>query len=56
MAIWNVGRGRRRSWLARASVVMMMDEGEIVELGPPEQIFGKPESPRTAEFLRRVLH
>jgi len=39
-----------------ADRVMMMDEGEIVELGPPEQIFGKPESPRTAEFLRRVLH
>ncbi len=39
-----------------ADRVMMMDEGEIVELGPPEQIFSKPESPRTAEFLRRVLH
>jgi polar amino acid transport system ATP-binding protein len=39
-----------------ADRVMMMDEGEIVELAPPEQIFGKPESPRTAEFLRRVLH
>ena len=39
-----------------ADRVMMMDAGEIVELGPPEQIFGKPESPRTAEFLRRVLH
>ena len=39
-----------------ADRVMMMDEGEIVELAPPEQIFAKPESPRTAEFLRRVLH
>lgn len=39
-----------------ADRVMMMDEGELVELAPPEQIFGKPESPRTAEFLRRVLH
>jgi ABC-type polar amino acid transport system ATPase subunit len=39
-----------------ADRVMMMDAGEIVELAPPAQIFGKPESPRTAEFLRRVLH
>jgi polar amino acid transport system ATP-binding protein len=39
-----------------ADRVMMMDEGEIVELAPPEQIFGKPDTPRTAEFLRRVLH
>ena len=39
-----------------ADRVMMMDDGEIVELAPPEQIFSKPESPRTAEFLRRVLH
>ncbi|WP_149537702.1 amino acid ABC transporter ATP-binding protein [Siccirubricoccus phaeus] len=39
-----------------ADRVMMMDRGEIVELGPPSQIFGAPESPRTAEFLRRVLH
>ena len=39
-----------------ADRVMMMDAGEIVELAPPEQIFSKPKSPRTAEFLRRVLH
>jgi general L-amino acid transport system ATP-binding protein len=39
-----------------ADRVMMMDAGEIVELAPPERIFSKPESPRTAEFLRRVLH
>jgi ABC-type polar amino acid transport system ATPase subunit len=39
-----------------ANRVMMMDAGEIVELAPPERIFSKPESSRTAEFLRRVLH
>jgi len=39
-----------------ADRVMMMDRGEIVELAPPAQIFSAPESPRTAEFLRRVLH
>jgi ABC-type histidine transport system ATPase subunit len=39
-----------------ADRVMMMDGGEIVELGPPAKIFAAPSSPRTAEFLRRVLH
>ena len=39
-----------------ADRVMMMDRGEIVELAPPNQIFGAPSSPRTAEFLRRVVH
>jgi len=39
-----------------ADRVMMMDRGEIVELAPPQVIFGAPTSPRTAEFLRRVLH
>lgn len=39
-----------------ADRVMMMDRGEIVELAPPKVIFGAPTSPRTAEFLRRVLH
>ncbi len=39
-----------------ADQVMMMDRGEIVELAPPQTIFGAPTSPRTAEFLRRVLH
>ena len=39
-----------------ADRVMMMDRGEIVELAEPAQIFGVPSSPRTAEFLRRVVH
>jgi len=39
-----------------ADRVMMMDGGEIVELAAPAQIFGAPSSPRTAEFLRRVVH
>jgi polar amino acid transport system ATP-binding protein len=39
-----------------ADRVMMMDRGEIVELAEPAQIFGAPRSPRTAEFLRRVVH
>jgi polar amino acid transport system ATP-binding protein len=39
-----------------ADRVMVMDRGEIIELAPPAQVFGAPKSPRTAEFLRRVLH
>ena len=39
-----------------ADRVMVMDRGEVVELGPPAQVFGAPQSARTAEFLRRVLH
>ena len=29
--------------------------GKIHEIGPPEQIFGKPEKPETANFLNSVL-
>ncbi|MEX2374209.1 MAG: L-cystine ABC transporter ATP-binding protein YecC, partial [Dehalococcoidia bacterium] len=35
--------------------VMMFDAGRIVEQGPPEQIFGDPQQPRTRDFLRAVL-
>lgn len=39
-----------------ADRVFMLDEGVVVEEGPPEQIFAAPRQPRTAEFLRRVIH
>ena len=39
-----------------ADRVFVMDEGLVVEEGPPEQIFTTPQQPRTAEFLRRVIH
>ena len=35
--------------------VLFMDEGLIEEQGSPEQIFGDPKSPRTREFLSKVL-
>ena len=35
--------------------VLFMDEGKIVEQGPPEQIFGNPQHPRLREFLSKVL-
>lgn len=34
--------------------IVFMDEGAIVEQGPPEKIFNKPEKERTASFLKRV--
>ena len=38
-----------------ASRVMFMNEGRIVEQGPPEAIFGNPKHPRLQEFLSKVL-
>jgi polar amino acid transport system ATP-binding protein len=37
-----------------ASSLMFLDEGRIVERGPPEQLFENPERDRTAEFLERL--
>ena len=36
-----------------SDVVAFLAEGEIVEIGPPEQLFGAPQDPRTAAFLAR---
>ena len=38
-----------------ADEVCFMDEGSIVEVGPPAQVLRKPTEPRTREFLSRVL-
>jgi len=35
--------------------VLFMDEGRIVEEGPPEQIFSNPQNPRTQAFLSKIL-
>jgi ABC-type histidine transport system ATPase subunit len=32
-----------------------MDAGEIVEAGPPEQLFGEPRTERLRRFLGRIL-
>ena len=39
---------------AAADQVLFMDEGRVVERGPPEQIFGAPEHARTREFLSEL--
>jgi len=37
-----------------ASRMMFLDQGKIVERGPPDQLFEHPEQARTAEFLQRI--
>lgn len=32
--------------------VIFLDQGKILEQGPPEAVFDQPQSPRTADFLR----
>jgi polar amino acid transport system ATP-binding protein len=38
-----------------ADRVCFLDEGVIVEQGPPEQIFSAPREPRTQQFLARIV-
>ncbi|WP_047983591.1 amino acid ABC transporter ATP-binding protein [Ornithinibacillus californiensis] len=35
--------------------VLFMDEGVLVEEGTPSEVFGQPKSPRTQDFLSKVL-
>jgi len=35
--------------------ICFLDEGVILEQGPPEQIFGAPQEPRTQQFLQRIV-
>jgi polar amino acid transport system ATP-binding protein len=38
-----------------ADRVIFMEEGTLVEQGPPEQVLNDPHDPRTKQFLRRFL-
>ncbi|MES2436213.1 MAG: amino acid ABC transporter ATP-binding protein [Pseudomonadota bacterium] len=38
-----------------ADRVIFMDQGEIVEQGPPADFFGAPQNPRTQKFLNQIL-
>ena len=38
-----------------ADYVLFIDDGQIVEAGPPEQIFDHPQQKRTQDFLNKVL-
>ena len=41
---------------AVADRMVFMDDGLIVEEGPPAQIFGAPQQERTKQFLSQILH
>ena len=38
-----------------ATRVCFLDDGVILEQGPPEQMFGSPREPRTQQFLQRIM-
>lgn len=38
-----------------ADRVCFLDEGRILEQGPPRRIFSEPEQPRTRRFLQRII-
>jgi polar amino acid transport system ATP-binding protein len=38
-----------------ATRVCFLDDGVILEQGPPEQIFTDPQEPRTQQFLQRIV-
>jgi ABC-type polar amino acid transport system ATPase subunit len=40
---------------AAADEAIFMDEGLIVEKGPPEQLFSEPKEARTKLFLSQIL-
>jgi polar amino acid transport system ATP-binding protein len=40
---------------AAAHKVVFMDNGEIIESGPPEQLFTSPREERTRKFLKHIL-
>jgi polar amino acid transport system ATP-binding protein len=39
-----------------ADKVLFMDDGAVVEQGPPAQVIGDPQHERTRQFLSRVLN
>jgi polar amino acid transport system ATP-binding protein len=39
-----------------ATSVCFLDQGRILEQGPPAQVFSEPREERTRQFLRRVLN
>ncbi len=40
---------------AAADTVVFMDEGEIIEIGTPDEIFDNPREERTKKFLKHIL-
>jgi polar amino acid transport system ATP-binding protein len=40
---------------AAADRVVFMDEGQVVEMGPPNELFANPKEERTRRFLEHIL-
>jgi polar amino acid transport system ATP-binding protein len=38
-----------------ADRICFLDEGVILEQGPPAQILSEPKEPRTQQFLQRII-
>jgi polar amino acid transport system ATP-binding protein len=38
-----------------SDLVVFLEQGQLLEQGPPEQVFGDPVEPRTREFLRQIV-
>ncbi len=41
---------------AAADRLVFIDEGEIVEVGPPEEVFTSPVQQRTKDFFAKILY
>ena len=41
---------------AAADRLLFIDEGEVVEIGPPEEVFSNPSHERTRAFFDKILH
>ena len=50
-----LNRGRPSVALDIATTVCFLDQGRILEQGPPSEIFSRPREERTRQFLARVL-
>jgi polar amino acid transport system ATP-binding protein len=38
-----------------SDLVVFLEQGRLLEKGPPEQIFGDPKEPRTRQFLKQII-
>jgi ABC-type polar amino acid transport system ATPase subunit len=38
-----------------ADRVVFLDQGKILEVGPPAEVFGRPRHERTRTFLEKIL-
>lgn len=38
-----------------SDMVVFLEQGRLLEKGPPEQIFGDPKESRTRQFLKQII-